>query len=302
MSQEGYLPQGEGAVRPGDPLPFVSVIVPVYNGAAEILDLISALRSQHYPPDKFEVIIVDDASTDATVDTIKAGWGACSVLCASKNGGSYVARNRGLDVAKGTVIAFTDADCIPDAHWLVEGVAALKQQGGGLIAGAVTIKPDNEHSVVQNYDAAFGIQQSFFANKLRFGATANIVTDRATCDQIGGFDENVRSGGDRKFCHDGVEKGVPFSYCATSIVVHPPRKTFKELFSKQVRISVGQASIFPKWTRLYIYPLSYRDPDTLDKPRFERRGGYFKFKFRTLYYTLEVLHVIAYGWGCLRVR
>lgn len=309
MSEESYVPEkmdlpeaDNSLAASSNRLPFVSVIVPVYNSATEISVLISALRSQHYPQDRFEVIIVDDASTDSTVETIKACWSGCSVISASSNGGSYVARNLGLAVAKGSIIAFTDADCIPDTHWLTEGVTALKQQGGGIIAGAVTIKPDSEDSVIQSYDAAFGIQQAFFAKKLRFGATANIITDRSTCQKIGGFDGSVRSGGDRKFCQDGINKGVHFSYCAASIVVHPPRTTLRELFGKQIRISIGQAHIFPKWTRLYIYPMGYRDPDTLDRCQFEKNSSYFKFRFRVLYYMLEVLHLISYGWGCLRVR
>lgn len=280
-------------------LPFVSVIVPVFNGAETIERLLEALKAQRYPADRREFIVADDASTDTTLATLERHASDFSVVACEDNRGSYNARNRAIEIAKGRFFAFTDADCMPDPDWLLEGVRALMIQGDGLIAGAVTITPTRSTSAIQRYDAFFGIQQAFFARKLQFGATANLFVDRTVLERIGGFDASLRSGGDRKFCRSGVQLGERFAYCPASIVRHLPRTSFSELVSKQIRISTGQVHIFPRWSRLYVFPLRARDPDIFDPQALAGENLAFRLRFRCIYYALEVLHVLAYGWGCL---
>jgi glycosyltransferase involved in cell wall biosynthesis len=291
-----------GATPSESALPFVSVIVPVFNGADNIGTLLQALRAQSYPADRREFIIVDDCSTDTTVGAIEACGAEFRVVRCERNGGSYTARNHGLRAAVGSVIAFTDADCRPDLQWLAEGVQALTRQGGGLVAGAVSITPTDASSAIQRYDATFGIQQAFFAKKLQFGATANLLVERRVVTRVGGFDASLRSGGDRKFCRAAVALGETFGYCPLGVVRHLPRTSYSELAIKQIRISTGQVHIFPRWTRLYMFPLGARDPDSFDRSAFESCGAFFKARFRAVYYSLEFLHVLVYGWGCLGRR
>ena len=92
--------------------PLVSVIVPVKNGEKTIGILLAALLKQNYPQDKMQVIIVDNGSQDNTIEIIKK----YPVILEYENekDSSYAARNKGLAAAQGEIIAFTDADCIPD--------------------------------------------------------------------------------------------------------------------------------------------------------------------------------------------
>jgi glycosyltransferase involved in cell wall biosynthesis len=99
-----------------------SVIVPVYNGAAIIEHCLNALAQQSIAPDNYEIIVVDDGSTDTT-SLVVAQWIRChpQLHCQQirqANAGPATARNCGAQVAKGPLLLFTDADCRPCATWL----------------------------------------------------------------------------------------------------------------------------------------------------------------------------------------
>lgn len=99
-----------------------SVIVPVYNGAAVIERCLEALAGQTAPPDTFEIIIVDDGSTDATVQRVER-WAAQHESCQVRvirqaHTGPAAARNQGAAIARAPLLLFTDADCLPAPGWI----------------------------------------------------------------------------------------------------------------------------------------------------------------------------------------
>src|SRR5689334_6517067 len=113
-------------------LPFVSVIVPVYNDQQRIVTCVEALLAQDYPRECYEVLVVDNGSTDGTLAALKAL--PITSLVENTKRGSYAARNKALQQAKGEVIAFTDSDCTPVPGWLAAGVAAI-EAGADLVGG-----------------------------------------------------------------------------------------------------------------------------------------------------------------------
>jgi glycosyltransferase involved in cell wall biosynthesis len=102
----------------------VSVIIPVYNGAATLPAGLRALRKQTYPLD--EVIVVDDGSTDGSGD-IARGFGVRVI--SQSNAGPAAARNRGAAAAQGDILLFTDADCVPAPDWAERMVMAFTGPG-----------------------------------------------------------------------------------------------------------------------------------------------------------------------------
>lgn len=127
---EGFDPtaRGDAAVE----APFVSVVIPVKNGAGKLEHCLASLREQSYPADRFEVIVADGASTDATV-AIARDAGAHVVPNARQTvaGG----RNEGIRVARGELVAFTDDDCVLPERWLEVGVDCLLRLGFDAIGG-----------------------------------------------------------------------------------------------------------------------------------------------------------------------
>jgi glycosyltransferase involved in cell wall biosynthesis len=97
--------------------PRASVVVPVYNGERTLPACLEALKRQSLPPDEFEVIVVDDGSTDGTAGVAER-FGV--VYLHQENQGPATARNRGAEQARGEFLLFTDADCEPHEDWLEE--------------------------------------------------------------------------------------------------------------------------------------------------------------------------------------
>src|SRR5215469_3651107 len=102
-------------------MPIISVVVPVYNSADTIRRCLESISAQSYPSSHFEVIVVDDGSTDETASEVRASADAFQerlTFLSQTNAGPAVARNAGIRAASGTIVAFTDADCIAAPNWL----------------------------------------------------------------------------------------------------------------------------------------------------------------------------------------
>src|SRR6185503_20329850 len=123
------------------------------------------------------------------------------VLVREEAAGAYTARNRGVTAARGEVLAFTDADCIPGRRWLEHGVRALTRVPRcGLVAGRIEVfARDPRHPRASElYEAAAAFRQQDYVQRWRFGATANLITRREVFESVGAFDGRLRSLGDRE--------------------------------------------------------------------------------------------------------
>ena len=99
-----------------------SVVIPAYNAAKTIGPCLEALLAQSIPREKYEVIVVDDGSTDETA-AIARDYGVCTL--SQSRQGPAVARNRGIKHAQGDIVLFTDSDCVPTPTWIEEMTIAL---------------------------------------------------------------------------------------------------------------------------------------------------------------------------------
>jgi glycosyltransferase involved in cell wall biosynthesis len=223
-----------GGPRAAPGVPTVSVIIPAYNASDNVGPLLECLMAQDYPASAFEIIVDDDGSTDGALDGVLSRFSRVTFL-PQKRAGSYAARNTGAAASQAGVLAFTDADCRPRAGWLREGVAALCSGRADLIAGAVVAEITDRGSVVQCYDACFGIVQEYYSAQFAFGATANLMLTRKTFLASGGFDGRLRSCGDQEFCNRAVRHGYRLAYSGTAEVGHRARTTVAELVEKRIR-------------------------------------------------------------------
>lgn len=218
------------------PKPAVSVIVPSYHDRAGLLQTLAALEAQTLPAARFEVLVVDN-SPGFELDGLRGRLANLKVLHEPRPG-SYAARNHGVAHARGEVLAFTDADCKPAPDWLERAIAAVTD--GATVAGHIDVVPRDpgRPNAVEAYEMAYAFPQRHSVERLGYGVTANLVVARRVFDEVGLFRDDLRSGGDRDWCHRLRAAGLPLSYRADVVVRHPARRTFADLGGK-VRRHLG---------------------------------------------------------------
>jgi glycosyltransferase involved in cell wall biosynthesis len=229
----------------GSQCPKVSVIIPVFNDAERLNICLDALMYQTYDQNSYEIIVVDNGSTD-NIPAIVSQYHGVHYLY-EKTPGSYAARNTGIRYASGELFAFTDSDCIPSADWLKSGVEMfLATQNCGFVAGHIHLFFQNPSrpTPVELYDSIkIGFPQDRFVDESHYGATANIFTSREIFQSVGLFNASLKSSGDREWGQRVFAAGYILAYAENASVSHPARRTWHELRKKVIRITGGHIDL-----------------------------------------------------------
>ena len=199
--------------------PRVSVIVPVRDGRDDVLGLLAALERQTVGRESFEVVIGDDGSGDGGVGDLATADGHVRVLPGPPRN-SYAARNRAAGAARGSVLAFCDADCRPDPRWLEQGLRALEE--AELAAGAIRFAIPERRTVWTLLDVeTFKDHERQVENGN--AETANLFVRREVFERLGGFDDSLPEHGDFDFALRAVGAGSRLAYAPLASLVHPTR-------------------------------------------------------------------------------
>lgn len=246
-----------------EPTPFVSVIIPVLNRRGVIGACLDALGRQTYPRDRYEVIVVDNGSTDGTIAEIER-YPTVRLLKEPRRS-SYAARNRGIAGATGETIAFTDSDCLPDPAWITEGVSCLESDPRlGLVAGRVAlfVADPSRPTLAELYELCFSFAQEQYIEVSQFGATANVFTRAAVLRQVGVFDGQLESLGDSEWGRRVAKGGWGQKYCDAAVVRHPARATWRDLEDRMRRMFRGRRALgvtLSWWEWLRTFPGTAKD-------------------------------------------
>ncbi len=211
-------------------MPVASVIIPAHDAEGTLGRTLDALANQDLEQ-PYEVIVVDDGSSDRTAAIAEAAAGPVTLI-RQEALGPAAARNRGASAAGGEVLAFTDADCFPRPNWLRAGLAALERSD--LVVGAVLPDPDAPRGP---FDRSLWVTRE---NGLY--ETANLLVTREVYDRVDGFEawleptigkpmaEDVwfgwqarRSGARTVFCPDALVHHAVFSRGAREFVLERRR-------------------------------------------------------------------------------
>ncbi|MGA2448025.1 MAG: glycosyltransferase [Polyangiaceae bacterium] len=269
-------------------LPTVDVVIPCFNAERSIGGLLRALERQTYPKHIRRVVVVDDGSTDGTAAVV-AGFPDV-VLLRKANGGSYAARNAAMRLLRSEVIAFTDDDCTPDPDWLLAGVNALVRSGAELVGGGVRMVFTDPSSNLELYDANFHLKQEYYVNRVHFAATANLFVYRSVLESLNGFDERLRSGGDRTFGQAAYAAGYRIHYAPEALISHPTRATLRQLLVKIRRITHGKAASTFEWRHLL--PRGFGNfPPGFHIPEVERLRGWRRLRFVAFHYFVDAFRI-----------
>jgi GT2 family glycosyltransferase len=218
--------------------PSVSVIVCSYNGARTLAQCLHSLPALDYPD--YEVIVVDDGSTDAT-SQILPGFPEVRII-RQENQGLSVARNVGLQAARGSIIAYTDSDCFADRDWLTHLVYQLEQSGAaavggpnltpedGWLAGCVAAAPGQPVHVLESDQVAEHIPG------------CNMAFRREALEAINGFDPQFRKAGDDvDLCWRLQQAGYWITFAPGAFVWHHRRQNVRTYLKQQAGYGEAEA-------------------------------------------------------------
>lgn len=242
-----YAVQQAFGLAPYFPLqgwPKVSVVVAVYNGGRTLRACLDSLLRLNYPD--YEVIVVDDGSSDATPQ-IASLYPAIRYV-RQEHRGLSVARNTGLAAAQGEIVAFTDADCEPDEDWLYYVVNDL-QRGQYVGVGGHNLLPAEDLPVAAAVLAAPGgpAHVMLTDREAEHIPGCNMAFWKWALEQIGGFDPLFTTAGDDvDVCWRLLEQGGRLGFSPGGFVWHHRRPTARSYLRQQAGYGRAEALLMRK--------------------------------------------------------
>jgi len=215
-------------------LPFLSVVVPNYNGRAFLDACLSSIFNINYPLSSYEVILVDNASNDGSVDYVRNNFPLIRILALNKNYGFTCGNNKGAEFARGGFIIFLNNDTVVDKNWLNELTKVALSDSKIGICGS-KIMSMNDHAVTQ-YDGRHlhvlgGVVPGnpyTYRNKAgkEFYVVGSIqgssfLVRKDVFKSLGGFDDDYFLYSDEAdICYRAWISGYYVAYAPDSIVYH----------------------------------------------------------------------------------
>lgn len=236
-------------------LPFASVIVPALNCAEDVAGFAESMRNQDYPAECFEVIVVDNGSTDGTFDQARA---AGMITLSRKERGRTRALNAGIAAAKGSIILTTDLSCRAEPHWIrtvVETFASHPE--AGCVAGEIKLLRTADNAVISfqernNYMSPLLALQRRHLPFMPFADGANASFRRTLFDEIGGFEESFVKAGDVEICYRMfVLTRYSLIFNPGALMWEPGEPSLRALIHQRFRMGIGWNLMLMKYPELF---------------------------------------------------
>lgn len=227
--------------------PRISVIIPVKDQPDDLAECLEALMSLDYPPDRLEIIVVDDGSEKDIAQLLISE--RLTVLRQSPSRGQAAARNLGAEKAGGELLAFLDADCMAGEDWLRELVPFFDADGVKAVGGSVS--GYYRRGLLDRYEAVAsslnmgkrliieGASASTF-----YVPTANLIVDRDAFRELGGFNETMSVGEDVDFCWRLREAGHVLLYAPGGDVAHKHRNHLGKMLLRRLDYGTSEAPLY----------------------------------------------------------
>jgi glycosyltransferase involved in cell wall biosynthesis len=232
---------------------FYSIIVPSFNRQEELVELLASMQTLDFPRDQFEVIVVDDGSSDQTLPYLQDFSNQAHInfkFCTQQNLGPGAARNTGMEQGRGDFFLFIDSDCYVPRHWLKEIDNQLNQQRADACGG-----PDSFHQDFSPLLKAINYSMTSFlttgglrgrkGKKLArfYPRSFNMGLSRNLWHKIGGFG-SLRHGQDIEFSNRILKSGARVIYVAGAFVYHKRRTTLRRFYRQVFNWGVARVNLY----------------------------------------------------------
>lgn len=192
--------------------PSLSVIIPTYNRASLLRKCLESFERQEIPKEKFEVIVVDDGSSDETQSILNQHYPFALRPIFAEHGGAAKARNRGIGEAQGDIIVFTDDDCFPEPNFLRLHWEAHQKKNNLIVRGPVVI--------IRSIDVIPQLHQKAAALSMNFFCTSNASLYKENLLKVGFFDESFKRWEDAELGYRLRKSGLQYHFNPKIIVLH----------------------------------------------------------------------------------
>lgn len=304
----------------------VSVIVPVYNQRPWVRKNLMSWLSQECSLGEYELLIVDDGSTDGLeleLRAVSGGKGVWFNYVRQEHRGPAAARNFGVRQARGSFVAFTDADCHLDKRWLEEISQGYGDDRVVGIGGAVKAYPTQ--AVVSRYCAQIRLAEEPVRDheNILYVITASASFRKSALLDIGGFDERIGWAGGEEIdlCHRLRQRGGRLRFNPRAAAYNSHKQTVAALMCSFFNYGQGDAYVMLKrartakdgclvshnqtehylqkrlgwlgWIGLSVKAI-FRWP--INVRRFRQKG--FKLKISLQYAIFQTVQEVAFYMGC----
>ena len=289
--------------------PCVSVIIPVYNDPNGIEVTLQSVVKQTYQNSRYEVLAVDNGSTDSTMDVI-TGFAErypdlITPLEESAVQGSYAARNKGIDESNGEILVFIDADMTVPENWLERIVQSFEINQCDYLGYDVTISTSNRQNLFERYELALAFPIDSYLEDSNYSPTCAMSVRRSVIESVGRFDESLVSGGDKEFGRRVAESKYKQYYDDSITVSHPARDSAYSLITKAKRVGRGHEQFRKKHPELSeivhpLHPIKFLPPNPW---RLQRRfSGNLELRYidLILFYLLSYLLKLYQSWAAIQ--
>ena len=210
----------------------VSVIIPALNEEKVLGRCLGSLTQQDFPREAFEVILVDNGSTDSTIETARTFSKALNLTVLQQKGVHISAlRNLGASQARGQLFAFLDADCLAPPEWLTRAIALLEDKGVGVVGAHYRI-PDDSKWVARAWYGGLEIEKQ---GELSWVPAGDLLVTRSIFERVGGFDESIETNEDCEFCDRVRAAGLKVIGDPEIAVVHLGTPQTLSAFYRKIR-------------------------------------------------------------------
>ena len=244
LVRKGFLMQEGISYLDSDSYPTVTIVIPVRNRPREIANCLNSLARIDYPPEKIEIIVVDDASTDATPDV--ARWfSKVRLLVQPEHRQAACCRNLGAHQAKGDLLAFVDSDCTTDPLWLKTLVPVFRNPAVGAVGGLVDAaseqnRLDRYEMVKSALKMGVWFKESGPKERFFYVPACNLLVRRDLFLRLGGFEESLHVGEDVDFCWRLEDQGATLEYRPEGRVFHRHRNRLGAFFRRRFEYGTSE--------------------------------------------------------------
>jgi cellulose synthase/poly-beta-1,6-N-acetylglucosamine synthase-like glycosyltransferase len=283
----------------------ISVIIPVYNDPGGLRDTLESLVAQDFPRSRFEIIVVDNGSTDLT-HQVASDFATnypeiMRVVVEDSIQSSYAARNKGIDLSFGEIMCFIDADMTVDKDWLRNVERLLAEKRINYVGFRVEITV-NKKTVVALYNQMNGFPVEYYVKDTGFAPTCCLAVRRDLFRKVGLFNPRLVSSGDLEFGNRVKQAGFSLWYEPNIIMYHPARTTIRSFIKKSLRIGRGiyqLSTLYPDRYSGIQSRLVSRRPRSARTPTNTAAYKQTGLTMKMAFYFLTLVNIIALGLGYL---